>query len=230
MQRPFTGARALSCLCAAFRAFRFARRCSGWLSRRMRLLGRACLGGHWPPVQKKRALFLTNRDRLGRSTGLSAAFALPDTAPSSFRASSALLRSSPAVPAGGRETFRVSGRDLLLPPELAERGGAFLRRGTFCPCKKYPKPRLGDWRPACSPACGGEQRPPPPKNPREFTGGVIRIAWSIRAAHGYRIDESLTTIAIDLVLPSASAAFAACAVLRCCLPVPRDPGFRRPPE
>ena len=132
--------------------------------------------------------------------------------------------------AGGRETFRVSGRDLLLPPELAERGGAFLRRGTFCPCKKYPKTRLGDWRPACSPACGGEQRPPPPKNPREFTGGVIRIAWSIRAAHGYRIDESLTTIAIDLVLPSASAAFAACAVLRCCLPVPRDPGFRRPPE
>ena len=131
---------------------------------------------------------------------------------------------------GRAETFRVSGRDLLLPPELAERGGAFLRRGTFCPCKKYPKTRLGDWRPACSPACGGEQRPPAPKNPREFTGGVIRIAWSIRAAHGYRIDESLTTIAIDLVLPSASAAFAACAVLRCCLPVPRDPGFRRPPE
>ena len=87
MQRPLTGARALSCLCAAFRAFRFARRCSGWLSRRMRLLGRACLGGHWPPVQKKRALFLTNRDRLGRSTGLSGAFALPATVPSSFRAS-----------------------------------------------------------------------------------------------------------------------------------------------
>ena len=131
---------------------------------------------------------------------------------------------------GRAETFRVSGRDLLLPPELAERGGAFLRRGTFCPCKKYPKTRLGDWRPACSPACGGEQRPPPPKNPREFTGAVIRIAWSIRAAHGYRIDGSLTTIAIDLVLPSASAASETCAALRRCLPVPRDPGFRRPPE
>ena len=42
--------------------------------------------GPWT-VQKKRALFLTNRDRLGRSTGLSGAFALPATVPSSFRAS-----------------------------------------------------------------------------------------------------------------------------------------------
>ena len=92
MQRPPTGARALSCLCAAFRAFRFARRCSGWLSRRMRLLGRACLGGRRPPVQKKRALFLTNRDRLGRSTGLSAALRPPGYGAVLFPRFAALVR------------------------------------------------------------------------------------------------------------------------------------------
>ena len=69
-----------------------------------------------------------------------------------------------------------------------------------------------------------------PKNPRKFTGAVIRRTWRSRAARGHRIDESLATTDVDLTLPLVSAGLATCAALRCCLPLPWDPGPRRPSE
>ena len=75
-------------------------------------------GGSWAgdkapwTVEKKRALFLTNRDRLGRSTGLSAALRPPGYGAVLFPR----FKRAGAEFTGRAETFRVSGRDLLLPP------------------------------------------------------------------------------------------------------------------
>ena len=68
----------------------------------------------------------------------------------------------------------------------------------------------------------------PPKNPRKFTGAVIRAAGQSSAARGRGTVSALIPADADLALALDFAAPDTCAASWCCLPVRRDPALRLP--
>ena len=69
----------------------------------------------------------------------------------------------------------------------------------------------------------------PPKNPRKFTGAVIRKAGQLSAARGRRTASALIPADADPALPPDFAALDTCAASWQCLPAPpRDPALRLP--
>ena len=146
MQRPLTGARALSCRCASFRAFRFTRRCQGDYPGRFASWAAptwARVGARDSPAQRetppgsgagvegrkiwhKRQVSVSGKQRRGDSMSTRR-----PRAPSS-------PRDSPVKNRGflGGEILRAVRRPLAIRSDNFIPLSVFL--GTFCTSKKYP--------------------------------------------------------------------------------------------